>query len=60
MNTLVYKIILVEENSIRQKEEDGNKEGIKAGKWDKQLKGVRDRQEGAVLQLKSSTVISEL
>lgn len=56
----MYYVILVEENRIRQKEEDGNKEGIKAGKWDKQPKGVRDRQDRAVLQLKSSTVISDL
>lgn len=54
------RVILVEENSIRQKEEDGNKEGIKAEKWGKQLRGAKDRQDRAVLQLKSSTVISNL
>lgn len=54
------RVILIDENRIRQKEEDGNKGGIEAGKWDKQLKGVRDRQDRAELQPKSSTMISSL
>lgn len=48
-----HSVILVEENRIRQTEEDGNKGGIKAGKWDKLLKGVRDRQDKLCFSLKA-------